>query len=62
MSGKLVRRDSDTKITGVCAALGRYFGIDPTVVRILFVLASIFGVGSPILIYIILSIVIPHDK
>ena len=61
MSGKLVRREADTKITGVCGAIGRYFGIDPTVVRILFVLASIFGVGSPILIYIILSIVIPND-
>ena len=61
MSGKLVRREVDTKITGVCGAIGRYFGIDPTVVRILFVLASIFGVGSPILIYITLSIVIPND-
>ena len=61
MSGKLVRGESDTKITGVCGAIGRYFGIDPTIVRILFVLASILGVGSPILIYIILSIVIPND-
>ena len=40
MSGKLVRRESDTKITGVCGAIGNYFGIDPTVVRILFVFAS----------------------
>ena len=61
MSGKLVRRESDTKITGVCGAIGNYFGIDPTVVRILFVFASIFGVGSPILIYIVLSIIIPND-
>ncbi len=61
MSGKLIRRESDTKITGVCGAIGRYFGIDPTVIRILFILASIFGVGSPILIYIILSIIIPND-
>ena len=61
MSGKLVRKESDTKVTGVCAAIGRYFGIDPTVVRILFVLASIFGVGSPIIIYIVLSIVIPNE-
>ena len=61
MSGKLVRRENDTKITGVCGAIGRYFGIDPTIIRILFVLTSIFGVGSPILIYIILSIIIPND-
>ena len=61
MAGKLVRRESDTKVTGVCAAIGRYFGIDPTVVRILFVLASVFGVGSPILIYILLSIFIPNE-
>ena len=61
MSGKLVRRDSDTNLTGVCSALGRYFGIDPTVIRILFVLATVFAIGSPILIYIILSIVIPKE-
>ena len=61
MSGKLVRRENDTKVTGVCAAIGRYFGVDPTIIRILFVLTSIFGVGSPILIYIILSIIIPND-
>ena len=61
MAGKLVRKDSDSKITGVCAAVGRYFGVDPTVIRILFVLTSIFGVGSPILVYIILSIIIPNE-
>ena len=48
MSGKLVRRESDSKITGVCAAIGRYFNVDPTVVRIFFVLASFFEINCPI--------------
>ena len=61
MSGKLVCRESDTKITGFCGGIGRYLGIDPTVIRILFVLATYYGWGSPIPIYIILSMIIPND-
>ena len=54
---KKIRKEPDIKITGVCSTIGRYFGINPTVVRILFVLASISTGGLAILIYIILTIV-----
>ena len=57
---KLVRPSDDRVIAGVCSGLGHYFGIDPTIVRILFVLFAIF-VGGGILVYIILWIVMPQD-
>ncbi len=57
---KLVRPNNDRMIAGVCAGLGNYFGVDPTIIRILFVLFAIF-VGGGILAYIILWIVMPDE-
>jgi phage shock protein C len=59
-SKKLYRSLVDRKIAGVCGGLGQYFGIDPTLVRLLFVLGLIF-VGGTLLAYIILAIVIPEE-
>ena len=39
------------KLMGVCAGIGRYFGVDTTLVRIAFVLGTILGFGSLILVY-----------
>jgi phage shock protein C len=59
MEKKLVRKDK--KIFGVCGGLGEYFGLDPTLIRILFVISVlIFGTG--LLLYIILAIVMPDEK
>ena len=56
---KQLFRDPDNKyIGGVCSGLAAYFNIDPTWVRLVFVLL-IFAAGSTILAYIILWIVIP---
>jgi phage shock protein C len=59
---KTLRRSRTNRmITGVCGGLGEYFGIDPTMARVLYVLASILSVAFPgILVYVILSIVIPE--
>jgi phage shock protein PspC (stress-responsive transcriptional regulator) len=46
-------------LAGVCGGLAEYFAIDPVIVRLIFVLAVIFG-GSGILAYIILWIIIPQ--
>ena len=62
MSGrKLVKVTSDKRIAGVCSGLARYADIDVTLVRIGFILAAVFGFGSPILIYIILALVMPSE-
>ena len=58
---KLIRSFDDKVFTGVCGGLGRYFNIDATMIRIGFALATIFGVGSPIIIYIVLALVMPSD-
>lgn len=55
---RLYRSETDKMIAGVAGGLGDYLGIDSTLIRLLFVLLTVFG-GSGILIYIILWIVIP---
>ena len=57
---KLYRSRVDRKIGGVCGGLGEYFGNDPTLVRLLFVLGLLF-VGGTLLAYLILLIVIPEE-
>jgi phage shock protein C len=58
-SKKLYRSKNNQMIAGVCAGLGDYFAIDPTVIRLIFVLATIFG-GFGIPIYIVLWIILPE--
>lgn len=57
---RLYRSRMDRKIAGVCGGLGDYFNIDPTLVRLLFVL-GLFLVGGTLLAYIVLMIVIPEE-
>lgn len=55
---RLVRSSSNKIIAGVCAGLADYFDLDPTVIRIIWVLAF-FCAGTGLLAYIILWIVLP---
>jgi len=48
---------NNAKLAGVCSGIGNYFGIDPLLVRIGFVLATLLGFGSPILIYIAIALI-----
>ena len=59
---QLFRSRSNRMIGGVCAGLGEYMGFDPTIIRLAFVLISIFG-HLPILglVYLILLIVVPEQ-
>lgn len=55
---KLYRSQTDRWLLGVCGGLGEYFEIDPTLIRILFIVfALVFGGG--LLLYLILWIIIP---
>lgn len=59
---RLTRSTSDRMILGVCGGLGRYMGIDPTLVRILFAVATFFSAVFPgIALYIIMGFVVPND-
>lgn len=57
-----VHRGSRGMIAGVCDGLGYYFGVDPLIFRLLFVLAFFTPTIPAILIYIIFWIVIPANK
>ena len=59
---QLTRSTSNRMIAGVCAGLGEYLGIDPTIVRLLFVLLAFMSAGIPVvLIYFILWMVVPRN-
>jgi phage shock protein PspC (stress-responsive transcriptional regulator) len=57
---RLYRNPDDRMIGGVCGGLAAYLGLDVTIVRILFILFLIFGIGF--LVYIILWIVVPEAR
>lgn len=55
---KKLQRSADSKIFGVCGGLGEYFDIDPTIIRIVFLVALVtFGTG--LLLYLVLALVMP---
>ena len=60
MTRRLYRSRDDRVIAGVCSGLGAYFGIDPTIVRVIAVL-SIFVGGLGGVTYIILAIIVPLE-
>jgi len=57
---KLFRSRTNRKIAGVCGGLGDYFNIDPTLVRILFLIFLLCG-GGGLLLYIICWIAVPEE-
>lgn len=60
MNGKKLYRNTENKmLAGVCSGIADYFDIDPTLVRLGWVLFSLLG-GSGVLGYIIAAIVIPE--
>ena len=58
---RLTRSRTNRMVGGVCGGLGEYFDLDPTLIRIAFVALILLGMGSPILGYILLWIIIPRD-
>jgi phage shock protein PspC (stress-responsive transcriptional regulator) len=57
----LTRSKSNRMIAGVCAGLGDYLNIDPTVVRLMFVLGFFTFNGAMLLVYLIMAIVTPEQ-
>jgi phage shock protein C len=58
---KLYRSQKDRVIAGVCAGLGEFFGFDPTVIRIIFVVITLFG-GGGVILYLILWLIMPTQR
>ena len=62
MADKKLVRSANKKIAGVCGGLAQYFGMDASIVRIIYLLATIFTAFAGVLIYIILMLVMPAQK
>jgi phage shock protein PspC (stress-responsive transcriptional regulator) len=59
---KLYRSESDRMLGGVCGGIAEVYDMDPTLVRLLVVLISLSGIGSPLLAYLIAWIIIPSES
>ncbi len=60
MDQKKLTRDTRNKMLGgVCSGIGNYFGVDPTIVRVVWVLLAL-GAGFGVLAYIVCWLVIPE--
>ena len=57
---RLYRSRTNRWLAGVCGGLGQYLGLDPTVIRVLFVLLALV-VGGGLLLYLLLWIIIPLE-
>jgi phage shock protein C len=58
----LTRSTSNRMIAGVCAGLGEYLNIDPTIIRLLTVLAFFTGFGGIAIVYLIMALVVPEQS
>ena len=58
---KRLYRSSDRVVAGVCGGIAEYFDIDPTLIRVAYVVLTLFSVAFPgIILYIILMILMPN--
>ena len=57
---RLIRSTTDRKLAGVCGGIGKYFGVDPTMVRIGWVVFCLLG-GSGVLAYFLCALIIPEE-
>lgn len=58
---KLTRSLDGKMLGGVCAGLANYLDIDVTLVRLIFVIILVLGVGSPVLLYFLLWVIMPVE-
>ena len=56
---RLYKSRTNRVLCGVCGGIGEYFGIDPTIVRLLFVLLGCTSTG--LILYIIAAIIMPEE-
>jgi phage shock protein C len=61
-SRKLTRSITNRMIAGVCGGIAEYFDLDPTLVRVAYVLLSVISAGFPgLLVYIVLWVIVPEE-
>ena len=60
MEKRLYKINQGKMVDGVCGGIAQYFGLDPTLVRLAWILFSAMG-GSGILAYIVAAVIIPRE-
>lgn len=58
---RLYRSKTERMLGGVCGGIGEHLAVDPTLIRLLWVLISLLSLGTGLLIYIIAWIIIPEE-
>lgn len=62
MKKRLYKSRNDKKLEGVCAGIANFLNVDPTLVRVIYALATIFSVGIPgVIAYIVLAAIMPVE-
>ena len=61
MEKRIYRSKRNRMLFGVCGGFAEYFNVDPTLVRILFVILLLGSAGTAILLYLLLAIVMPEE-
>ena len=62
MERKLYKSKDDRKLSGVCAGIATYFGIDSTIIRLLWVFGKFFtGFIGGIVLYIVCAVIVPDE-
>lgn len=63
MEKKKLTRSRNKMLGGVCAGIAEYFDIDPTIVRAIYAVLTVFSAGFPgLLLYLILLIIMPNSE
>lgn len=60
MKKRLYKSSTDKKVCGVCGGIANYFDVDPTVIRLIWVICTLAG-GSGLIAYIIAAIIMPDE-
>ena len=58
---KIYRSRTDRMFSGLCAGLGRYIGVDPTIVRLIFVVAFIIFFPIAEIVYLAMMLIVPEE-
>ena len=60
MKKRLYKSSTDKKVCGVCGGIANYFDVDPTVIRLIWVIFTLVG-GSGLIAYIIAATIMPDE-
>ena len=60
MPKKLYKIEQGRVFYGVCGGIGKYFKIDPTVIRLIWIILTFGSVGSGIIVYILAAVIMPE--